>query len=120
MWSRSAGNRTVNILRRAVAPSGWFLALLTTTVLVAGCLRQEGPALVPGMQLCIGIPGNTCQEQVASLRQQKEVPLVAYRIVCTRPGGCTQQAGDATVDALYADGSVSGGGFGWAAAAPAP
>jgi hypothetical protein len=108
---------------RHVRPTLTLLLLLAIPV-TSGCLRQEGPltgpALAPGTQLCLGVPLQICQEQVASLRQAGHGGLVAYRITCNRRPACTIQEGDASVEALYADGSAQGGGFGWAAAEAVP
>lgn len=94
-------------------------AILAAAFVCAGCLRQEapltGPALAPGTQLCLGVPPQTCQDQVAVLRQAGHGGLVAYRITCSRRTACTIQEGDASVEALYADGTAQSGGFGWAA-----
>jgi len=100
------------------------LLLLMAIPVTSGCLRQEGPltgpALAPGTQLCLGVPPQICQEQVASLRQAGHGGLVAYRITCNRRPACTIQEGDASVEALYADATAQSGGFGWAAAEAAP
>jgi len=104
----------------------WALALVLLLAIptATGCLRREGPltgpALVPGMQLCVGVPATVCEEQVASLRRAGHGALVAYRITCTHRPACTPQEGDATVEALYADGSTESGGFGWAGAQVSP
>lgn len=115
--------RAITSLRMRSAVHLILLALLALP-LVSGCLREEGPltgpALAPGTQLCLGVPPQMCEEQVASLRQTGHGVPIAYRITCTRRPACTLQEGDATVEALYADGSTNNGGFGWAQAVPAP
>lgn len=109
--------------------SGWPAMPLAATVLaatlaLAGCLQQQntfnGRPLVAGMQICEGVPAEICQEQVASMRAGGQAPLVGFRISCTSPRGCTRQSGEAETAALYADGTVQGGGFGWAQAEAAP
>ena len=112
----SAGSR-----RRA----GILVLAMSAALSTAGCLRQDvpggGPPLLPGMQVCIGVPAQTCQEHVASFRQTGSgAPLSAYRIVCTQQPACTLASGEASVEALYADGSGSSGSFGWASAPAEP
>lgn len=110
--------------RRAAIPVHAMLAVTIAAFLGAGCLQQpntlNGRPLVAGMQICEGVPPEICQEQVASLRQSGNAPLVGFRITCTAPNGCTRQSGEAELGALLADGTVQAGSFGWAGAAPAP
>lgn len=90
--------------------------------MVVGCLLREGPQsgppLAPGTKECIGVPVRFCDAQVASLRQTGNGELIAYRIKCTRLPGCTLQDGDASVDALYANGVRNSYEVGWAGMGP--
>lgn len=110
--------------RQPVAfPMRVVIVILVATLAFAACLQQQntfnGRPLVAGMQLCEGVPAQMCQEQVASMRTNGNAPLVGFRITCTSATGCTRESGDAEIGALYADGTIQGGGFGWSQAVPA-
>ncbi len=114
MSSRSAPSRP-----RAGA---LLIGVLAAAVIVGACegMPGFGPALVHGMQLCIGVPDDMCREEVRKLQQQGRGGLAAWRITCDERPGCTPRRGSAIVEAMFGDGSTDRYGFGWEVTEPMP
>ncbi len=89
-------------------------------LLLTACEQLIGtPAPVGETRVdCAGVPARACESSLAEARTTSPVPLVELVVRCTQPP-CTDRAGQTTVDARYADGSVSSWGSAWGAAVPA-
>jgi hypothetical protein len=95
---------------------------IATLLLAAGCgdpptdasTAPSGPAIT-----CVGVPAGACARAVENIGSNgSRVPPAAMRVTCTAPF-CSHREGAVTIDVVYADGTRSSSGYGWAAAAPA-
>jgi hypothetical protein len=95
---------------------------LATLLLATGCddpATDASTAPVEPAVACIGVPAGACARAVEETGSSgSSVPPAAIRVMCTAPS-CSDREGAVRIGVVYADGTRSSSGYGWAAAVPA-
>jgi hypothetical protein len=99
---------------RLVATAAAAMLLLTACEPVIGTPAPVGETRVD----CAGVSAAICESSLAEARNGSVVPLAELVVRCSQ-APCTDRSGQTTVDARYADGTVSSWGSAWGAAVPA-